>query len=160
MTLDEDEKKGVVKLIEKLLIALDGSDSANEALEFALDIAEKFSAEILLLTVVHQPLWPYISVPGTMPVAVANLKEDLRASHKRVLTEAVEEIKKKKPNIQVSAKLIEGHAADKIVEMAKEEKVDLIVLGSRGLSGVKRFLLGSVSHNVAHHCECPVLIVK
>ena len=86
--------------------------------------------------------------------------EELKDSHKKMLEEALGEIKKKNPNLKTSAKLAKGNAADRIIEMAKEENVDLIVVGSRGMSGVKRFFLGSVSHNVAHHCECPVLIVK
>ncbi|MEM2981913.1 MAG: universal stress protein, partial [Candidatus Bathyarchaeia archaeon] len=49
---------------------------------------------------------------------------------------------------------------DIIVNIAKEEKTDLIIIGSRGLSGVKRFLLGSVSNRVSHHAPCPVLIVR
>lgn len=143
------------------MVALDGSESANHALNFAFDIAEKFSAEILLLTVVPKILFPYITIPGSSPPpTLTNFSEDLKAGHEKILREALDMIKKKNPNLKVSAKTIEGHAADKIVEMAKEEKVDLIVVGSRGLSGLKRFILGSVSHHVAHHCECPVLIVK
>lgn len=148
-------------MINKILIALDGSDPANKALNFALDIAEKFSAEVLIVTVVHETFLPYIAIPGSIvPPTLANFSEELKESHEIVLKEALEESKKRNPDLKISTKLFKGHASDVIVESAKEEKVDLIVVGSRGLSGVKRFFLGSVSHNVAHHCECPVLIVK
>jgi nucleotide-binding universal stress UspA family protein len=61
---------------------------------------------------------------------------------------------------QFTTKLVEGRPADKIVETAKLESCDLIVIGSRGLGGIKEFFLGSVSDRVADEAPCPVLIVK
>jgi nucleotide-binding universal stress UspA family protein len=55
---------------------------------------------------------------------------------------------------------VEGKPSDKIVEGEKERKFDVIVMGSRGLSGISEFLLGSVSHRVVNDAECPVFIVK
>ena len=62
--------------------------------------------------------------------------------------------------LQVTKELVEGRPADKIVETAKEGMFDLIVIGSRGLGGIKEFFLGSVSNRVADKAPCPVLIVK
>ena len=62
--------------------------------------------------------------------------------------------------IRFTTKLVEGRPADKIVETAKLESCDLIVIGSRGLGGIKEFFLGSVSDRVADEAPCPVLIVK
>ena len=70
--------------------------------------------------------------------------------------------KVKKINLKTrfSTKLLEGRPADKIVEIAKQESFDLIVIGSRGLGGIKEIFLGSVSDRVADESHCPVLIVK
>ncbi|MFQ6064459.1 MAG: universal stress protein [Candidatus Bathyarchaeia archaeon] len=62
--------------------------------------------------------------------------------------------------MNVSTKLVEGRPSERIVEVAKEGKFDVIVMGSRGLGGIKGFFLGSVSDRVADEAACPVLIVK
>ena len=74
--------------------------------------------------------------------------------------EVLRKAKKTKPDIEVSTKLLEGRPADKIVEAAKEGEFDIIIMGNRGLGGVKEFFLGSVSDRVADEASCPVLIVK
>lgn len=151
-------------MIKKILVPLDGSEPADKALDFALDLAEKYSADIVLLTVVPyvgMPLLPPVAgVQPTPPAAVDTYLKELKASHEKVLSEALKKAKKIKPNLKVSAKLFVGRPADKIVETAKEGNFDIIVMGSRGLGGVKEFLLGSVSDRVADEAACPVLIVK
>jgi len=77
-----------------------------------------------------------------------------------VLSEALKKVKKIKPNLRVSTKLVEGRPSNKIVETAKEGNFDIIVMGSRGLGAIKEFFLGSVSDRVADEATCPVLIVK
>jgi len=152
-------------LIKKILVALDGSEPADKALGFALDLGEKYSAEIVLLSVVPPvivPLDPYPTrgVPPIPPVAMTMYSKEVKASHEKVLSEALKKAKKIKPKLKVSTKLAEGRPSDKIVETAKEENFDVIVVGSRGLGGIKKFFLGSVSDRVADEATCPVLIVK
>lgn len=154
---------GEENLIEKILVALDGSEPAGRALDFALDLAEKYSAEIVLLSVVQHVVMPgisYLTTPVLLPVAVGQYTEELKANHKKVLSEALKKVKKIKPNLRVSTKLVEGRPSNKIVETAKEGNFDIIVMGSRGLGAIKEFFLGSVSDRVADEATCPVLIVK
>jgi nucleotide-binding universal stress UspA family protein len=154
---------GEENLIEKILVALDGSEPAGRALDFALDLAEKYSAEIVLLSVVQHVVMPgisYLTKPVLLPVAVGKYTEELKANHKKVLSEALKKVKKIKPNLRVSTKLVEGRPSNKIVETAKEGNFDIIVMGSRGLGAIKEFFLGSVSDRVADEATCPVLIVK
>ena len=148
------------ELIKKILVALDGSGHANHALIFALDLADKYSASILLVSVFHQ-----VYIPGLEPTftIIESIKESLEAQrelHGKILSEALKKVNKIKPNLRVSTKLMEGRPADKIVEISKEGKFDLIVMGSRGLGGVTKFFLGSVSNRVADQAPCPVLIVR
>ncbi len=77
-----------------------------------------------------------------------------------MLEEALQRAKKNRHNLKISKKILEGRPSDKIVETAKEGGFDLIVIGSRGLGGVKEFFLGSVSDRVADEATCPVVIVK
>lgn len=151
-------------LIKKILVALDGSEPADKALDYALDLAAKYSANLVLLGVVPRVIVPMvhptIEVSTIPPVSVVTYSEELKAQHEKVLSEALKKAKKIKPNLKVSTKLVEGRPADKIVETAKKGNFDIIVMGSRGLGGIKEFLLGSVSDRVADEGTCPVLIVK
>jgi nucleotide-binding universal stress UspA family protein len=146
-------------------VALDGSEPADKALDFALDLAEKYAAEIVLLSVVQPAMMPMFSYPATgapaIPLVAPGIySKELGAQHEKVLSEALKKTNEVKPNLKVSTKLSEGRPSDKIVEAAKEGDFDIIVMGSRGLGGIKKFFLGSVSDRVADEADCPVLIVK
>ena len=148
-------------MIKKILVAIDGSKSADRALDFALDLAEKYSAQIVLISV-FEPLSASLLVSGIglSPSNLSRHLEGLIDFRKKILLEAVKKARNFKSGLVVSKKLVEGRPSDKIVETAKEEECDLIVIGSRGLGGIKEFFLGSVSDRVADQASCPVLIVK
>lgn len=153
-------------MIKKILVALDGSKPANKALNFALGLAETYSAELVLLNV-YEPVTPFFYFPsevGTPPVATpvvtVEVSKELRAQHEKVLSEALKKANRDKPNLKVSTMLSEGRPSDKIIEAANEGKFDLIVMGSRGIGGIKEIFLGSVSDRVADEAKCSVLIVK
>ncbi|MDH5770962.1 MAG: universal stress protein [Candidatus Bathyarchaeota archaeon] len=157
------------KLIKKILVALDGSKPSDNALDLALDLAEKYSAEILLLRVVPTAFYPYFiapeafprAFPFVIPPAVINSSaRELEAGSEGVLSEALKKAEKVKSKSNVSTKLVTGRIAEKIIQTAKEGNVDIVVMGSRGLSGIKKFFLGSFSDKVADEAPCPVLIVK
>lgn len=152
-------------MIKRILVALDGSEPADKALDFALDLAEKYSANIVLLSVIQPAIVPMISYPasGVPPVAPAAYDiytKGFRAGHKKVLSQALKKARKIKPKLKVSTKLVEGRPSDKIIETAEKGNFDIIIMGSRGLGGIKEFFLGSVSDRVADEAACPVLIVK
>ena len=94
------------------------------------------------------------------PISSQSYRKKLKNYHKEILSEATKNAKKSSPKIHFTTKLVEGRPADKIVETAKLESFDLIVIGSRGLGGIKEFFLGSVSDRVADEAPCPVLIIK
>ena len=152
---------GCYLLIKKILFAIDGSQSADHALDFGLDLARKYSAEVMIISVVDSPPSSLV-VKGMLyaPTSTENYLKKLRDFHGKILSEALNKTKKINPKLKVSNKLLEGRPADKIVETAKEGTFDLIVVGSRGLGGIKEFVLGSVSDRVADEASCPVLIVK
>jgi nucleotide-binding universal stress UspA family protein len=148
-------------LFKKILVALDGSKLADRALDFALDLATKSSAEVVLISVFDAPSVSLVA-PGIVfaPTSTVKYLEELRAFHEKVLSEALTKVKKREAGLKVSEKLVQGRAAEKIVETAEDGAFDLIVIGSRGLGGIKGFVLGSISDRVADEAPCPVLIVK
>ena len=148
-------------MIKKILIAIDGSQSAEHALNFGLDLAKKYSAEVMITTVLDSPE-PSLVAKGMFyaPNSTEEYLNQLKKFHKKILLDARNKSKKNNPKIKLSTKLLQGRPADKIVETAKDKAYDLIVIGSRGLGGIKEFVLGSVSDRVADHASCPVLIVK
>ena len=154
-----------IDLIKRILVPIDGSEPADKALEYALDLADKYAADIEILNVISTapiPIGPYPMGYGELavPAWMGTYSKELKASHEKMLSEALEKAKKNKPGLNISTKLVEGRPADKIVEAAKEGNFDIVVMGSRGLGGIKKFFLGSISGRVSDHAECPVLIVK
>jgi nucleotide-binding universal stress UspA family protein len=155
-------------LIKKILVAVDGSEMANKALDFALDLAEKYLAEIFLISV-YQPVtplfyFPPMTAPNIHPIAspttTAAFSKELKAQHERVLSEALKKAMSTKPNLKVSTILCEGRPSDKIIEAADEGSFDLIIMGSRGIGGIKEVFLGSASDRVADEAKCSVLLFK
>jgi nucleotide-binding universal stress UspA family protein len=148
-------------LFNKILVPLDGSEHANHALNMALDLAEKYSAMLLLVSAFHciylqfNPDSDFISFE-----AMQQCQKGRKSSHEKILSEALKTANKVKPNVTVSTKLLKGRPADQIVETAKKDNVNLIVMGSRGLGGLTQLFLGSVSDQVADKAPCPVLIAK
>jgi nucleotide-binding universal stress UspA family protein len=160
----------VSQLFDKILVAVDGSEPAYRALDIAVDLADRYSAEMVIVSVVTPVIYPLISfastdfptgVPPIIPAAaVGEYLKGLRAQHEKVLEEALKRAKETKPDLKDSVKLLEGRPADEIIRFAKEERFDIIVMGSRGLGGIKEIFLGSVSDRVADQAACPILIVK
>jgi nucleotide-binding universal stress UspA family protein len=144
-------------LFNKILIATDGSEHAKHALNYAVELAVKWDAELIILTVIPQDSpRAYSSEFG--PHARPELEEDLKRSYQRVLSEAAN-IVKTQCNIKFVTRLEEGHPYSIIIGVAELENVDLIVMGNRGLSGLDGFI-GSTSRQVVEACTKPILIVK
>jgi nucleotide-binding universal stress UspA family protein len=148
------------KTMKRILIAFDGSDHAERALSIALDLAQKYSAETQLLTVVPPLVIPpmYLMLVTTRQL-IDEVTKQIEYVFRKVLETAEERVRQEKPKLKMSAKIEYGRPEEKIVETAKEGHFDLIVMGSRGLSRME-YALGSVSSGVADNATCPVLIVK
>jgi len=144
-------------LFEKILVPLDGSEHAAHALQKAIQLAKESNGRLTLLhayTPNIVPLPQEYAIPETTPRMVDIHQEKgayiLEEASKKVDTEGV----------PFETLLATGSPVETIVEASKRGKFDLIVLGARGLSPIKEVFLGSVSHGVATHAQCPVLVVK
>jgi nucleotide-binding universal stress UspA family protein len=159
--------KGRVKLAEvevsamfrKILVPVDGSQSALRAARIAAEIARKFDSQVTLLTVVEAPdtAAAAAGMAGMMGVDTT-ASPALEAAARELLGAAAQAMGL--PDAKVRQVVVSGHAADIICEACRAGADDLIVMGSRGLSEVGSLFLGSVSDKVSHHAPCPVLIVR
>ena len=144
-------------MFSKILVALDGSEFSLKALEFAIDLAKKYRSQLILVHVVIRQIYA-INPPEAGILAGTAIVRELEAEGKAILARGEETVKAQE--IPVETRLRQGVPAEELLHAAADEKVDLLVLGSRGLSQVKAFLLGSVSDKVSHHAKCPALIVR
>jgi nucleotide-binding universal stress UspA family protein len=139
---------------KKILVPTDGSSNADKALAYACDLSLKYEAKLYLVHVVSSP-----AIFHEAAFAVADLEKRLEEDGKKIIEEA-EEKTKKRGVTDVQSGLVKGDPATGIIKFAAAEGIDHIVMGSRGLTGIKEFFLGSVSHRVCHVADCTVTIVK
>jgi len=147
-------------MLKTILVPIDGSDFANRAVDYAGDLAAKYDAKVVLLHAVH---YPFGRLPEELhqfavsehldgPDEVGALVEKmLESAELRALNAGAKE---------TGRDSVIGDPATVILDAAKSFDADLIVMGSRGLGGLKGLLVGSVSDKVLHHAEAPVLIVR
>jgi nucleotide-binding universal stress UspA family protein len=145
-------------MFSRILVAVDGSPFAERALVHAVELSKKYEAKLLIVHVVLRRF--YAVTPSEAGVLATTVFVKEMESEGKKIIEKSEEFVNSAGIVAYECKLLQGVPADEIVRLAQAEKVDLIVLGSRGLSEVRGFLLGSVSDKVTHHAKCPVLIVK
>jgi nucleotide-binding universal stress UspA family protein len=142
-----------------ILAGTDGSDTARTAVHYAIDLARELGARLLLVSAYEPVSAPRLREErAELPDDarwMAGPREDVLA----VLAEAEREARQAGvQNVEVFAR--QGHAAGAIIDVAEERRSDLIVVGNKGMTGAKRFLLGSVPNQVSHHAPCSVLIVR
>jgi nucleotide-binding universal stress UspA family protein len=136
-----------------ILLATDGSSDAELALGTAVDLANSTDSDLHVVTVA--PGYPSYDVRN--PAVVEQLREEAE----KVLGEQAKKIEQAGGKVAERHLRIAGrHRADQIVEVAEDIGAGLIVMGSRGLGGIRRALIGSVSDSVVRHAHCPVLIVR
>jgi len=144
-------------MFSKILVGVDGSPFSERALNYAVNIAKTYAGEILLVHVVLRRFYAITPSEAGVLATTVYVKE-IEAEGQEIIRKAESALKA--GGVHYRAMLTHGVPADEIVRIAESENVDLIVVGSRGLTEVRGFLLGSVSDKVSHHAKCPTLIVK
>jgi nucleotide-binding universal stress UspA family protein len=152
-------------LFKKILVAFDGSDSSERAIKYAIEIAKKWGASVTLLTVFQRRIMPVFSNENYDetefdPEIFERDQEAIKSVYRNLLEETASSIKSENMDLEILAKFVEGRPSSKIVDVADEEDVDLIVIGSRGIGGIKGWILGSTSHKVVNSSTKPMLIIK
>jgi nucleotide-binding universal stress UspA family protein len=143
--------------VKRIIVPLDGSDSSFKAARYAIKIAKPANAEIIFMhAVVNRPYVEY-TLPG---VALVHYIEEVKHVADNWYKDV--EVKARKAGVKCRSNTILDitSAAEAIVNYAEDNKADLIVMGTKGRTGVKRFLLGSVASGVISHAKCSVLVVR
>ena len=145
-------------MFERIVVGTDGSETAKVAVKQAADLARKVGARIDVVSA-YEPVPPSRlreerqEVPSDMAHTVRPT-EDVEA----LLSETASQVAK--DGIEVATYARQGDPADAILDVAEEQNADLIIVGNKGMTGAKRFLLGSVPNKVSHHAPCSVLIIR
>ncbi len=156
-----------MKLFQKILVPLDGSEHSLKALDVAIQIAKRFGGKITLVhvysvvaisSIVPEPSMATAGIPVMRAPDISKLIEAAQKVGNRILEDGEQKVKAAK--VEVNKLLEEGHTVQEIIRVAKEGDFELIVMGARGISRIREMLLGSVSDGVIHHVACPVLVVK
>ena len=141
-----------------IVVGTDGSETAGEAVRQATELAKNTGSNIYLVSA-YEPVpsarmrEEQTEVPKDLEWMV-NPREDVDAT----LRAASDQIKADGVDVEIFAR--EGDPADAILDVAEERKSGLIVVGNKGMTGAKRFLLGSVPNKISHHAPCSVLIIR
>ena len=142
------------KNIKKILIPTDGSDYGMRAAEYGISIAKMLDAQIMVVYVIDDVVLDQISKVTEHEDVERELKQDGQRHINYVLGLA------EKESVKATSLLAKGRPFDQIVHLAKEQNMDLIVMGTYGLKGAERILIGSVAERVIEYSPCPVLVVK
>jgi nucleotide-binding universal stress UspA family protein len=142
-------------MYDRILVAVDGSDTSLLALSHAVELAKVFGSELTLLSVIDKFKLPFSAEYG---LGAQESHEGLVRGVIENLNEVTEELRKSHPDIRIDPRVEEGRPAQIIVEVA--EDFDLIVMGSQGFGFIAGWFLGSVSNEVVNSCTKPLLIVK
>ena len=145
-------------MFRSIVVGTDGSDTARKAVEEAIDLAKSVGAAVCVVSAYE-------------PVSQARLREEAKQMPEDIqwmvnpreevdatLSDAADAVREAGLEVEEFAR--EGDPADAILDVAEERGADLIVVGNKGMTGARRFLLGSVPNKVSHHAPCSVLIVR
>ena len=145
-------------MFERIVVGTDGSETATEAVKTAVELAKLSNAKLEIVSA-YEPVpqsrlrQEESGISGDLSHTV-NPREDVEL----VLDNAAAEAKKQ--DVEVITHPREGDPADAILDVAEEHGADLVLVGNKGMTGARRFLLGSVPNKISHHAPCDVWIVK
>jgi nucleotide-binding universal stress UspA family protein len=145
-------------MFARIVVGTDGSETAKRAVQEATELAKQTGASLYVVSA-FEPV-PSSRLRGERLEAprdiehTVNPQEDVNA----ILAEAESDVAASGVDVRTFAR--QGEAANAILDVAEEENADLIVVGNKGMTGAKRFLLGSVPNQVSHHAPCSVLIIR
>jgi nucleotide-binding universal stress UspA family protein len=141
-------------MARSIVVGTDGSEPAARAVQEAIEIAARDGARLHIVTAFPDPAMFRERIASGATTVNVSLREVADGVAARAAREAEEK------GVEVETHAHEGDPAEALLDTASEQNADLIVVGNRGLSGIRRFLLGSVSQKVSEHASCNVMIVR
>ena len=148
-------------LFKNVLAPIDGSKNSRRAIRIAAAIAKKYGARLFVIHVVQTPVYPYIGEMGQMPSPfIGEYMDFADREAKKLVNGGV--LLAKSHGVRATGQVVMyvPSIVEAITDFAAKNRVDLIVIGTRGLSGFKKLLLGSVTSGIISHAHCEVLVVR
>lgn len=151
-------------MFSKILVGIDGSEYSRNAVNYALDLAVKYNSELFILAIVPSKVHHGDS-SGVFGMVAPSYFEEYKKEAEKWFQEIIDHVSRE-TSIDVSSKVKSEvittpfSTAASILNYAEERDVDLIIIGTRGHSGLKKMLLGSVATDVVTYSYCPVLVIK
>jgi len=156
LTIREQKIARATHALQNILVPLDFSDHSKVSLLHAKGIADSYGADLRLLHVVEQKTVPVFYPVGLSSILAAS--KSVKERSEQAMVSYLEDVGETKHKQIVS--VVDGHAASDIVKFAREHQMDMIVIATHGLTGLKHMLIGSVTEKVVRMAHCPVFVVK
>jgi nucleotide-binding universal stress UspA family protein len=142
----------------RIVVGTDGSETAGEAVDQAVDLA-KLTGATLGVVSAFQPI-PKRRIQGEQEGAPPDIAHEIGPREDVNLVLDAAAAKARAAGVEVTTHPVQADPADAILNVAEEIKADLIVVGNKGMTGARRYLLGSVPNNISHHAPCSVMIIQ
>jgi nucleotide-binding universal stress UspA family protein len=148
-------------LFSKILVPIDGSDYSFKAAEYAIDISTRYRSEITLISIVASKV-RYGSSSGIFGAIPPSYLKKYESEAKKWFDRVLQKLKKEGLEIKIKTDVITTPLSivSTILRYAEKDDADIIVIGSRGITGFKRMLVGSVALGVVTYAHCPVLVTR
>ncbi len=147
-------------MYKQIVVGTDGSAGAHAAVDTAVELARLTGARLHVVHA-HSVMTAYhvatAGQVGIVPVDMNQTNDEIHADGQRICNQAAE--RARAAGVDVETHCVPGDAADSLLSVAADADADLVVVGNRGMSGARRFVLGSVPNKVSHHCPSSLLIV-
>jgi nucleotide-binding universal stress UspA family protein len=145
--------------LNRIVVAYDGSKDSAKAVEVACELSDKFKAALILVHVYSSPMVAYTGTAGLPTPNISDLEDSAKEGGQKILQRGVGLARKE--GVKARGELLEATSVvQALVEYSANEKADLVVVGTRGMTGFKKLILGSVSSGLISHAPCPVLVVR
>lgn len=160
----EQPKGKLIPQFKRILVTVDGSENSERASRVAVDLAEKCKSELVVLHVIARPSYVNVPVFPSMgqppPTSYSEDYEYAKKVAKGYIDGIVSQARNQGVNVRWEICEAVPSTVKGITECAETEMADLVVVGTRGLEGFRKLLIGSVSSGVIAHAHCPVLVVR
>lgn len=151
-------------IFTRILVPIDGSKCSMEAAKYAIDLAEKYHSELIVVHMVYYlSSHDYSNLIGLATPNSIQLLLDNAKKHTESWFETITRVaREKNPTLKIKTDVVSAISSihGEIINYAENKKVGLIVIGSRGKTGIKKMLMGSTASGVVTYAHCPVLVVK
>ncbi len=148
---------------KKILAAIDGSSLSMKAAEFAIDVAQRYGSKLTILHVSYsQSGFAYTSEMSGLitPSTLSDLSNKAKREAEKWFDEIIQKSKDRNIEVKTDAVFTAISVVEAIISYSEKENIDLIVIGSKGHSGLKKLIVGSVASGIVTYAHCPVMIIK